>query len=242
MPGNPHANWAQVYDAAYERTFGDLYESLTVSTVTAVRRKCAPPASLVDFGAGTGRMAVPLAMQGYTVTAVEPCTEMLNELRRKDPEGRVRPIASSMQDFQSDQTFDVALCVFTVLLYLLDETSLRASFRSAAACLKTDGWLLLDIPSCQVFRSGEVSRGHGFRRAWQVRPVPGKPDLYDYTEGIHIGDGQGAERSYEDSFRIRYWHESIVIKVAEDCGLAKAEGPLPEFAATGSSYFWFRKI
>jgi SAM-dependent methyltransferase len=242
MPGNPHASWAQVYDAAYERTFGDVYESLTVSTVTVVRRKCAPPASLVDFGAGTGRMAVPLAVQGYTVTAVEPCTEMLDELRRKDPEGRVRAIASSMQDFQSDQTFDVALCVFTVLLYLLDEASLRASFRSAAGCLKTEGWLLLDIPSCQVFRSGEVSRGHGFRRAWQVRPVPEKPDLYDYTENIHSTDGRGTERSYEDSFRIRHWHESIVMKVAEDCGLAKAEGPLPEFAATGSSYFWLRKF
>ena len=242
MPCNPHASWAEVYDTAYEQVFGSIYETLTVSTIAAVQKKYAPPAALVDFGAGTGRLAIPLASQGYVVTAVEPCNEMLGELRRRDPEGRVRAIASSMQDFQNDQTFDVALCVFTVLLYLLDEASLRASFRSAADCLKTDGLLLLDIPSCQVFRSGEVSRGHGFRRAWQVRPVPGEPDLYDYTEYIHSTDGRGAERSYEDSFRIRHWHESIVMKMAEDCGLAKGEGPLPEFAATGSSYFWLRKL
>jgi SAM-dependent methyltransferase len=242
MPSNPHASWAEVYDAAYEQAFGGVYETLTVNTIAAVRRKCPPPAALVDFGAGTGRLAVPLAVQGYTVTAVEPCTEMLDELRRKDPECRVRAIGSSMQDFQSDQRFDVALCVFTVLIYLLDDASLRASFRSAAGCLKADGWLLLDIPSCQVFRPGEVSKRPGFWRSWQVDPVPGESDLYAYTEKIKINDGRGAERYYEDSFRIRHWQEGIVMKVAEDCGLAKVEGPLPEFSETGSSYFWLRKF
>lgn len=242
MQCNPHASWAEVYDTAYEQAFGPIYETLTANTIAAVHNKCAPPAALVDFGAGTGRLAIPLASQGYDVTAVEPCNEMLGELRRKDPEGRVRAIASRMQDFQSDRTFDVALCVFTVLLYLLDEASLRASLRSAADCLKTNGWLLLDIPLWQVFRPGEVSRGHGFRRSWQVRPVPREPDLYDYTENIHVADSLGPERSYEDSFRIRHWHESIVMKVAEDYGLARAEGPLPEFAGSGSSYFWLRKL
>jgi len=242
MPCNPHASWAEVYDTAYEQAFGPIYEALTANTVAAVHKKCAPPAALVDFGAGTGRLAIPLALQGYDVTAVERCNEMLGELRQKDPEGRVRKIASSMQDFQSERTFDVALCVFTVLIYLLDEASLRASLRSAADCLKADGWLLLDIPLSQVFRPREVSRGRGFRRSWQVHPVPEQPDLYDYTENIHVADGQGAERSYEDSFRIRHWHESVVMKVAEDYGLARAEGPLSEFAGSGSSYFWLRKL
>jgi 2-polyprenyl-3-methyl-5-hydroxy-6-metoxy-1,4-benzoquinol methylase len=35
-----------------------------------------PGGSIVDFGAGTGRLAIPLARAGYRVTAVEPSSAM----------------------------------------------------------------------------------------------------------------------------------------------------------------------
>jgi 16S rRNA A1518/A1519 N6-dimethyltransferase RsmA/KsgA/DIM1 with predicted DNA glycosylase/AP lyase activity len=50
----------------------------------------APPvspflASMIDFGAGTGRLAVLLSREGYPVTVVESSSGMLNEMKITDP-------------------------------------------------------------------------------------------------------------------------------------------------------------
>ena len=241
MATTPHASWAKVYDTAYAKAFGSHYEALTRNTASVVRRKCPPPAALIDFGAGTGRLAIPLAQEGYTVTAVEPCPEMLDELRAKDTDRRVTTVISSMQDFHAGPTFDVALCVFTVLLYLLDREALRSALQAAATCLRPGGWLLLDVPSRQAFNSRNAYPSPGFRRSWQVNAVTGEPDVYEYTEDLRITGDNGAEKHYQDRFRIRYWPEDLVLQDAQDFGLMRIEGPLPEFAATGSSYFWLQK-
>jgi SAM-dependent methyltransferase len=241
MDSTPHASWAEVYDTAYQKTFGHAYQALTDTTLAELQRMCAAPASVVDFGAATGRLAIPLAKAGYEVTAVEPCAEMLDQLRHKDPDGRVTTVNAKMEDFQGDQQFDAALCVFTVLLYLLDESALHSSLRAAVGCLKAEGLLLLDIPSIAAFRSMPGRSQSGFHRSWKVNPLPDEPDVYEYIEDTRITDVNGAQKNYADSFRIRYWPEEVVLQSGQDNGLIKLEGPLPQFAGTGSSYFWFRK-
>ena len=47
----------------------------------------------------------------------------------------------------------MALCVFTVLLYLLDEEALEQSLEAAFRALRSGGTLLIDIPSKALFRS-----------------------------------------------------------------------------------------
>ena len=65
----PHSSWAQHYDAAYA-SFGEIYEALTTVTVRNVVKIQPPPARIIDFGAGTGRLSLPLAKEGYSVSAV----------------------------------------------------------------------------------------------------------------------------------------------------------------------------
>ena len=71
----PHASWAGIYDLVYEESFGQFYEALTDTTIDQIKKTVHPPASIVDFGAGTGRLSIPLATSGYMITAVEPCRE-----------------------------------------------------------------------------------------------------------------------------------------------------------------------
>ena len=49
-------------------------------------------ARVLDIGAGTGRVAIPLAVRGCRVAAVEPASGMLAQLRAKDGEVRVQAI------------------------------------------------------------------------------------------------------------------------------------------------------
>ena len=134
----PHSSSARYYDEAYHRSFGSLYDALTKETVEFVQAKLRPPARIVDFGAGTGRLALPLARAGYTVVATDPCEEMLAVLRSKAATENLTldTVRSRMQDEFPSPRFDFALCVFTVIVYLLDERALNASFQRASAALR----------------------------------------------------------------------------------------------------------
>ena len=92
MPQNspiPHDSWAETYDVAYEKPFGGFYESLTTATLELVLGTILPPVRIVDFGAGTGRLSIPLAGHGFQMDAVDPSVGMLDQLRAKDPKGAV---------------------------------------------------------------------------------------------------------------------------------------------------------
>lgn len=94
---NPHSSWADVYVLAYDRSFGEFYNRLTVAIIQVITDRICPGGSIVDFGAGTGRLSIPLADKGFEVTAVDPCWEMLCQLEQKKREGmKLRTVCSKM--------------------------------------------------------------------------------------------------------------------------------------------------
>lgn len=232
----PHDSWAEAYDLAYEEEFGALYAQLTRLTVDEIGRLVAPPASIVDFGAGTGRLAIPLARAGYRVTAVEPSGPMLQQLRSTAAELRIPCIESTMQDFHAPSSFDLALCVFTVVLYLLDEAQLREGLLRAGDCLKPGGRLLLDVPSQAVFTS-HGCRTQRVNRTVTIRPIDG--DLYEYCEELELLGKAGVEEVFRDRFMIRSWDAQDVIRIARHCGFELAEDLSERFAGSGSDYYLF---
>ena len=72
---------ADVYDARPE------YPTRVVDEVAAWAP--AHDARVADLGAGTGRLALPLAARGFRVTAIEPAEAMLARLRETASERRL---------------------------------------------------------------------------------------------------------------------------------------------------------
>lgn len=63
----PHDTWADYYDLAYEAQYGQYYKTFTKSSLDLVNRLCAGQKwSVLDIGAGTGRLAISLARPGMT--------------------------------------------------------------------------------------------------------------------------------------------------------------------------------
>lgn len=236
----PHSSWAGVYDIAYQLSFGDFYYRLTDATLDMISSKIQPTARIVDFGAGTGRLSIPLAQKGYKVTAVEPCMEMLDELKAKDTLQGVESVCSRMQDFQSEARFDVALCVFTVILYLLDEDSLRKSMEAAHRALRPEGLLILDVPSGAIFR-GYSTREHTLERTVTVTPQSGKGDIFNYRDELMVLHENGEKAYYEDEFLIRHWPCNQVMQIIQSLGFTLSEDLSSDFHGTGSHYYIFKK-
>ena len=238
MSNQPHASWAEVYDLAYQRSFGNFYKHLTQATVKLISNTIQPPARIVDFGAGTGRLAIPLAQLGYNVTAVEPCMEMLKQLQGKDSQNSIKSVCSTMEYFKTEERFDVALCVFTVILYLLDTESMEKAFSSAYSILKPDGKLLIDIPSKAIFRNYSSKDDLIERR---VCVIPDNDDIYRYREKLRVKGPDGQQTEYSDEFNIRYWHSEHVRATLAATGFILEDDLTECFSGAGSLYWIMKK-
>lgn len=234
----PHASWADVYDMVYERSFGQLYTHLTDITIETINKLVVPPARIIDFGAGTGRLSIPLAELGYMVTAVEPSKEMLNKLKQKDHAYSVRSVISTMQEYKGNGDHDLALCVFTVLLYLLDERSLKEALIAAYGSLKKDALFLLDIPSEHLFHSYSFS-DEKISRHVNIKNV--KDNIYEYTENIIVSNSYHEDTEYSDTFPIKHWSTDEVFNMLEEIGFIFINDESKQFKGTGSQYFVFKR-
>lgn len=143
-----------------------------------------------------------------------------------------------MRQYRSgERRHDCALCVFTVVAYLLDPAELRASFEAVAACLRPGGLFLVDIPQHSVFEGFEVETGDIIRN---VEFAPRSESRYAYSERtvLRTADGQVA---FEDQFTLRLWR-SEEIKEALDAAGFEPEADVDEtFSGFGADYVLMRR-
>jgi SAM-dependent methyltransferase len=125
---------------------------------------------VVEWGAGTGRLAVPLSA-GNDVTAVETSTEMVERGREKGQS--VEWIVGDMRNAALENRYGLAVCAFNSFLCLLTVDDALAFLRNALEYLVPDGLLGIEVSS---FSPEEL-----------VDP-PGGPALHhDFTRDLSDG-------------------------------------------------------
>jgi SAM-dependent methyltransferase len=116
----------------------------------AVWRKLAQrhPGSLLDIGAGTGRVALDLARAGHDVTAVDVDPVLLDALRTRAGRLRIKAVCADARSLQLDRS-DFSLCLAPMqTIQLLGGSAQREAFlRAARAHLRPDGVLACAILS-----------------------------------------------------------------------------------------------
>ena len=143
-----------------------------------------------------------------------------------------------MEDFASDEKFDVALCVFTVLLYLLDDAALTNAAAAVHRSLKLGGRLLVDIPSRALFQ-GYSRSDHLIDRSVSV--TQRSSETYTYQENLAVNGPNSKVSKYQDTFSIKYWPQDAVISVFEGAGFVLDADVSNHFAGAGASYHLMKK-
>ena len=112
------------------------------------------PARVLDYGCGTGNIAVALAARGYQVEGRDTSPNMIEQARVIHADSAVRFSVIGPADATSgDQVFDAIVCS-SVLEYLQD---LPDRLQSLVGALKSGGWLLATVPNIDhPVRRGEA--------------------------------------------------------------------------------------
>lgn len=104
---------------------------------------------VLDIGAGTGRIAIPLARKGIRVHCVEPSSAMKSEFERKlqaepDLQGLITLVSGEAQSFDLGRAFPTALLSGSFDHFLSDEERLSA-LRNINRHLSTRAVLVFDV-------------------------------------------------------------------------------------------------
>ena len=240
MDQQPHDNSAKYYDFVFERRFGAMYNMLTQNNLSKIKN-IALNGKILDFGAGTGRISIPLATDGYEVTAIDCSSEMLEELRRKAKDRNLNIETHLKLTDINTKDFDLAIAIFTVLAYLKTQPELKGVFELVYSLLKPGGFFMFDLESragydqiCRI-KNGIV---HNSAEDYvTVNFQDNNSNLCDYSEKVKGTLPSGEVFNYSESFVIKFWTIDEVRLIFNQIGFTEIE----KFTFANADYLILKK-
>ena len=192
------------FDERIAATYDDdaaIFDAKVIDPVVDFLVDLAGRGRALEFGVGTGRIALPLARQGVSVHGIDVSKAMVARLRAK-PGGA--DIGVTIGDFSAtsvDGRFSVAYLVFNTINNLTTQAEQVACFRNAAAHLEPGGCFVIEVgvPRLQRLPPGETIL------AFRVSETRWGIDEYDVvTQGLtshHLKIVDGSAERFSVPFR-----------------------------------------
>jgi SAM-dependent methyltransferase len=115
------------------------------------QKVCRGASSVLELGCGTGRVLLPLAKQGLSVTGLDAHPGMIHNLQRQLhemeelPSHQVKLVVDDMRTFELDTTFERIILPFNGLFCLLSDEDVLSCFRSIHQHLAPGGSFVFDV-------------------------------------------------------------------------------------------------
>ena len=175
---------AAIYDA--DVGCGD---SEAVDPVVDFLAELADDGRALEFGIGTGRIALPLTMKGIEVHGIDLSQAMLNKLAEKPGGDRIQVTQGDFANTSCEGSFPLVYLIFNTIMNLTTQDEQIRGFQNAASHLAPGGHFVIEVmvPALQLIPFGETNRVFEFREDhWGV-------DTYDVV----------SQRLTSHHFRIR---------------------------------------
>ncbi len=137
--------------------------------------------NILEFGAGTGRVTIPLAKAGHFIDAVDLSYDMLGTLKDKIKNDdflrkHINPILNNMCGYISNKKFDAIIIPLTSFNYLMTDDEQEQCLISIKNNLLDNGFAIIELLSQNTFLDTNQSEKLTFIR----RIIIDDNSYYDY--------------------------------------------------------------
>jgi len=154
--------------AHYDESSVHMYRPEVLEPAVDFLEQLAGDGAALEFGVGTGRLALPLSGRGVPVHGIDISEPMLEQLRRKPGAQRIGLMAGDFATARVEGSFRLAYLAFNTITNLTTQEEQVACFRNAAAHLERGGCFVIEVfvpalrrlPPGERIRAFDVSRTH----------------------------------------------------------------------------------
>ena len=198
MDGYGSETYGRSFADVYDEWYGDLgpIDSFVDLVVHHARG-----GQVCELGVGTGRLALPIASRGLSVTGIDSSTHMLERLSNADVDRRVNAVCGDMTEEVPGGPYAVVFIAFNTLFNLTEHGAQSKCISSAAEALADGGVLIVEAvvpPIDKVDRTEEISIRH-----MSTNRVVLSVSRQSLVTGV--AEGHFIELSDGDHVRLRPW-------------------------------------
>jgi len=154
----PQNNFDERTARFYDETSADLFAPAVLDPAVAFLADLAGDGAALEFGIGTGRVALPLSRRGVRVHGIDISEPMLARLYEKAGAAAVTTTVGDFATTRVEGEFRLVYLVFNTIVNLLSQEEQVAAFRNAAAHLEPGGCFVIElgVPNLRRVPPGET--------------------------------------------------------------------------------------
>lgn len=134
----------------YDRLMTDVDYNEWVNYIeTLIERANTHPKKVLELACGTGNITIPMALKGFSITAVDISQDMLTIAKDKavDNNADILFIQQDMTQLEIQDIFEIVMCCCDGVNYIIDSENLLKMFMEVHKRLNKDGIFIFDISS-----------------------------------------------------------------------------------------------
>jgi SAM-dependent methyltransferase len=141
----------------YQMLWPELYEPDLLDAAVDFIADIAGSGPILEFGIGTGRLALPLSRRGIRVAGIELSPAMATQLQLQEAASDIDVIVGDFATAQVGETFTLVYLVRNTITNLTTQDEQVECFRNAALHLKPGGLFVIEnyIPELRRLPPGE---------------------------------------------------------------------------------------
>jgi SAM-dependent methyltransferase len=155
----PETHFDEWIAKRYDTLWPELLDPSLLDSAVDLLADLSDGGTALEFGIGTGRLAIPLSRRGVHVHGIELSPAMVAALRRKPGTNDIDVTIGDFATARVDQTFQLVYLARNTITNLTTQDEQVECFRNAAAHLKPGGHFVIEnyIPELQRLPPGETN-------------------------------------------------------------------------------------
>lgn len=184
--------WAEYYDLTQRGVAGDVEFYLDMARQA--------DGEVLDLACGTGRISIPMAQAGLSVTGLDLSAEMLKRAQEKaEQQGvsdRLKLVQGDMRSFDLQKSFSLIMIPFRSFLHLLHIQEQMKALSCIRKHLAPGGKLAFNVFVPKISHLYEESERMSLRSTYRLETGE-EVAMWDYTRYDHFQQLSEVTRTYE---------------------------------------------